>query len=516
MSGDGTLNETFRKLVRDQLRSSMHTSTGSGAQLGTVVSVNDDGTVQVSLQDGTVVQCNTQYSATTVQGMAVVVLASEGGLNFCAPTLPSPSSIPPTQGQFFTGGGGLRFATWETIQSWRFQDAGNKKMYRYVIPNNFPGQPAYAGFSPNGRYFAYAGFGAGEENVISVLDLGSTLASAGDLGPNLFTLKTTVALTFSIPVFGDDVNQPGRGNPVLAVLPANDGKSALVIGDFINNDGISGIDHTFVFYGKGTSGGWVTNVVFEDLATLVFGGSNESFSGNAFYGQGDDVVFGTGEFGSIFDSLLNRILGWAEPNLPGAVDTGGTLAPPNAFEKHATLRDTLNGSTIVISDLNGPVVASGRVDATFDSWGQNPSHGAAYNVVPVVFFDTSAFPAKSLSISAYVQQNIDPPDPSPVIKYSVLTPPPDLIGIGVSSIFLSRNKNPDATVIVAANSQFGFPQATKVYRVTYDDNALTIKIGAPLVVSPDQTGDAKFTRENLGNESFDILTVTGNGVAGTR
>jgi len=201
------IKAAFKRVIRDQLAQIQGTSPTN--LVGTVATVNADGSVMVSASDGT------QYKATPmfplVPGQQCILVFAGQGVASAIPTSTNPAAVQVIHPPFFTGAAGMRFASTNfgslpggvpyTANDCLVEDNLSAKVFLVHTGISSAWAVIAAAFSPAGRYLAFmartAFGGVNVSNVvITLIDLGSApfdgpVLSAPD---NLYLLERAVVL----------------------------------------------------------------------------------------------------------------------------------------------------------------------------------------------------------------------------------------------------------------------------------------------------------------------------------
>ena len=206
----------IRDYVKDIVRDTITDRRSSGmlGRIGTVANVNDDGSIDVSI-DGTNVNCTTSYTLT--QGMQVLVMSTDGGTRTAVPTRPITQPDAIVAPQFFSGGF-MRFANGLYIQ-----EAGDSKVY-LLDTSDWPVgiSPVITSFSPNGKRIAVFGMNSSSISPLSMYrmyDIGQSLTSTGEIDPvhQIFGLKATLLISTTRPI--NNTFTPVTPNPIFRPNP---------------------------------------------------------------------------------------------------------------------------------------------------------------------------------------------------------------------------------------------------------------------------------------------------------
>lgn len=510
------VRDALKKAVREQIEATQGAAS-SNYQTGTVVSLNDDGTAQVSVQ-GVLYTCGQQYPLTQGQQCIVAFAGGVASAIPLAPATPQPDVIHPP---FLSGGVALRFLTLESgdfgtaSTAWRFQDSGSKNMYRWstTTANAAPGdQPALARFSPDGLSLAYLPEiepSVPGNVVVFVVQIGATLKGKTPISgtPNLFQLDEPELITrFEIP----GLSSPEGGSGVTALLPVNGGKSCVCVANYnILTDPVNGDVDFHVFWGVGIAGAFsvMGDIVDSQLLNAFDVFPPESVEGPCRYGIGADSG---GEPVEIFDGTpadIRFLTPATAPDAAGGVFDGGNLPAANLLSETVLYEGLTSGLLANTTSVPTNPAASAPIAPIAIA-----SHSGKYNVGMFTFIETPGGVRTVTAVSSYLQQNTDP---FPASQYAVLGATSDMLGNTNAPLYLSRGP---ISVAVSGQNAPGGLASVFVRSVTYDDDAKTVTIGAGFPVSPDQSGNAKFNREVLTGpdyaEEADLITVVGSG--GTR
>lgn len=501
MSPVNKIRQALKDIIRQQLSNQAGVSS-SKYQQATVISLNDDGTAQISVQ-GVLYTAGQQYPLTV--GQTCIAVFGDGGQVSAVPTAPAVEQVGVNPGPFYSGGSKIRFATFENTGSGftptiRFQDAGSAKMYRFT-PSDF-GLPipqaadVLCEFSPNGNYFCYADV-TGTFNIVS---LGATLAADGGvIQPNLFKLKTKTPTQIPATNF---TALPGPLQTFTGIVPDNGGSFIYVLGAYAIASAPSPPNKVdfFMFFAKANATGITVLSTFFDSEITNPASGPGTITGPNIWGGGSD----TGDIGRIFDFIKPRFLNQFQR--AGGDATSNVLNTSLMDSNYATVLQTLLTCNELNPSSNGIQTHSSRA-----------GRGSGFNVANISLFqnpfdDT----APQVASNQMVQQANDPDNGFPTKLYTYANPTPDMLGNNYP-IYICRGKK-QSLIVSGLPGQSGTPPlsriaslSTFVRSITFDDTLFTVTLGDGVIISPDQSGDAKFNREILGNESMDVVVCTANG-----
>jgi hypothetical protein len=360
----GRLRQQVKAIIRDALQEKR--ASGAQGRIGTVTVVNDDGTVAVSIDGGTVT-CNTSYPL--VANMQVLVMLTPDGNRVAIPTLPPPSATEIAATKFFSGGN-IKFAAGSGRGGGVlgggifFQQVGSSKVYQLDI-TDLPADifATVQSFSPNGKKIGLFGFNASVGSPASryrVYSIGDELTEDGVIdAPNqIFKLKATLLHEVIRPI--NNVYTTVSPNPIFrpgAVWVDND--TIFWTETILANRGLGAgeANMTLAFMGIDSGGNPLTiaQIVIEFVAPAG-PPLNAQFREIVAFGSGSGIFNGTKQeilmqqtspFGS--GNLLPTVL----PTVPATPPQFGIEIPAPSYTATAAPPQTISPGCSQVFVSNG-------------------------------------------------------------------------------------------------------------------------------------------------------------------
>ena len=209
-----TLKDRIQQIIRDQVQTQQG---GTRYQVGTVTTVNPDGTVNINV-NGVSYVAGALYPL--VQGQQCIAVFGDGGKISAVPTGAQPAATEVIHPPFFSGAAFMRFAIFNfsgttpvpgpPVDTSQFLLEDSRSQNVFVANCGLGGLGfilTVGQFSPNGRFLGIIGVDNFVANfLIRVLDLGANpFSTASPRGSNVFNLSPTVILAFSVPLINGSI-----------------------------------------------------------------------------------------------------------------------------------------------------------------------------------------------------------------------------------------------------------------------------------------------------------------------